>query len=246
MIVTAMLAWWDEPEDELYECVASMKTLCDKVIAADGAYEMTPGATAASPESQAAAIREAASDASLDCQVVIPRKVWTGQVEKRDAMLRTAVADSDWVIAVDADHRLLGDREKIRHELAQVAHSADSIRHAFYTPPPADPADLDRLSPHPWHTKLSGQTIEHSLLMRALDEMRVEEVHWGYSGVRDGRRVALGNWRARSLPQGRYHRLVAPFCVDHVCFQRDQMRLDRNRDYCRIRDEFKREHGFEP
>lgn len=246
MKIVAMLAWWDEPPRDLYACVKSLRVLCDAVFAVDGAYAMTPGATARSADEQADTIRKAAADSGLDHTVVTPTEVWTGQVEKRDFMLREAARDADWVLAVDCDHRLVGDRDKIRAELARVASYADSIRHDFHTPMPANPADLDRLSPHPWHTKLAGKTIEHSLLLRCLDDMRVEQVHWGYSGRIGKKRVALGNWRSPDLPQGRYHRLQAPFCVDHVCFARDRMRLDRNRAYCAKRDRFKGDNGFEP
>lgn len=247
MKITAMLAWWDEPADELYACVRSMRTLCDAIVAVDGAYEMTPGATRLSPPDQAAAIKKAAHDSGLsDCTIVFPEKIWTGQVEKRNAMLERAVEGSDWVVAVDADHRHAGDRDAIRREIRRLHGGAESIRHDFYTPPPANPADLERLSPHAWHTKLAGQTIEHSLILRVLDDMRLERDHWGYSGVRDGQRVALGNWRAQDIPAGRYHRLATPFRVDHLCFARDEMRLDRNRAYCATRDAFKSSNGFEP
>lgn len=246
MKIVAMLAWWDEPPAELEACVASLPALCDAVVAVDGAYEMTPGATAASPPDQAEAIWEAAVRHGIEARVIVPDKIWTGQVEKRDAMLRLAAEDADWVIAVDADHRLVGNRLDVRREIERVGTSADSIRHDFYTPMPDDPADLKRLSPHPWHTRTAGQTIEHALIIRRLDDMRVERDHWGYSGVRAGTRVALGNWRARHLPPGRYHRLRTQFRVDHVCFQRDRMRLERNRRYCQVRDGFKSRNGYEP
>lgn len=244
MNIVAMLAWWDEPPDELDACVRSLTVLCDTVVAVDGAYQMTPGATATSPTEQVAAIRDAAADTGLQARIIVPSKIWAGQVEKRNLMIREASADADWVIAVDADHRLVGERTTIRDELART--TADSIRHDFYTPPPAKPSDLRKISPHPWHTGLSGRTIEHSLLLRALADMRVETDHWGYSGVRDGTRFALGNWRGSRLRQGTSHRLRAPFRVEHVCFQRDRMRLDRNRDYCKVRDAFRRRNGYEP
>lgn len=240
-----MLAWWDEPADELYACVKSMRVLCDRVVAADGAYEMTPGATVRSPDEQADAIRTAAADSGMDCTIIYPDKVWEGQVAKRAAILDEAVIGSDWVIAVDSDHRLVGDRDQIRAELEQF-HDVDSVLHDFYTPPPATPGSLDRLSPHAWHTKLCGKTIQHSLLFRCLLEMRIEKTHFGYSGIRRGQRVVIGNWRSDEYAQGRHQRLRSEFRVDHLCFFRDQMRLDRNRDYCKVRDQFRDDNGFEP
>lgn len=240
-----MLAWWDEPPADLYACVRSLRVLCDAVVAVDGAYEMTPGALARSPEEQADAIRKAAADAGLDHATVMPSEVWTGQVAKRDFMLHEAAPGSDWLLAVDADHRLVGDRETVRAELAAAqALGVDSIRHAFHTP--LDDEAMLEHSPHDWHTNLAGRTIEHSLLFRALDDLRLDRDHWGYSGVRDGRRVALGNWRPSDMPRGASYRLKVPFRVDHVCFTRDRMRLDRNRDYCLARDRFKQANGYEP
>lgn len=240
-----MLAWWDEPADELYDCVTSMRVLCDRVVAADGAYEMTPGATATSSPVQVEAIEEAARAAGLECTILQPEKVWGGQVEKRAAILDEAVVGADWVIAVDSDHRLVGDRDPLRQELEQLG-DVDSILHDFYTPPPPAIGSVDRLSPHEWHTKLCGKTIQHSLLFRVLLEMRIEQTHFGYSGIRRGQRVAVGNWRSDDYAQGRHQRLRNEFRVDHLCFFRDLMRLDRNRDYCIARDKFKDEHGWEP
>ena len=245
MIVTGMLAWWDELPGELYECVKSMRVLCDRVVAADGAYEMSPGATARSPDEQGDAIRKAAADFGMDCTIIYPTEVWEGQVEKRAAILDEAVIGSDWVIAVDSDHRLVGDRDRVRAELEEF-RDVDSIIHDFYTPPPIQIGLLDRMSPHPWHTRTCGKTIEHSLLFRALPEMRIERTHYGYSGIRRGQRVAVGNWRSDEYVQGRHQRLRSEFRVEHLCFFRDQMRLDRNRDYCKARDQFRDDYGFEP
>lgn len=241
-----MLAWWDEPPEELDACVRSLPVLCDAVVAVDGAYEMTPGKTAASPPEQADAILAAAEAVGLDARVIVPDRIWIGQVEKRDYMLREAAKDANWLLAVDADHRLVGDRDKIRAELASLGTRADAIRHDFHTPPPKRMDDLKAMSPHQWHTNLCGRTIEHSLLIRRVDDMRMERDHWGYTGVVGGRRVALGNWRSKKYVACRYHRLRAPFRIDHVCFQRDQMRLDRNKRYCQMRDKFKGQYGYEP
>lgn len=246
MNIVAMLAWWDEPPEELDACVRSLTVLCDAVVAVDGGYEMTPGATPASPRGQAESILAAAAEMGLRATVVVPDRVWTGQVAKRDFMLRLAALDADWLLAVDADHRLVGNRDPIRDELQRFGPYVDTVLHDFYTPYPRQPGKLlEEISPHEWHTKLAGKTVEHCLLIRRMEDMHVTGSHWGYSGVReDGVRVSLGGWREE--PTGRHRRLTAPFQVDHVCFMRDQMRLDRNRDYCRIRDEFAETHGYEP
>ncbi len=246
MKITAMLAWWDEPVDELEDCVRSLPVLCDALVAVDGAYEMTPGATAQSPSEQEAAITEAAESAGLEYKVVIPNKVWKGQVEKRAFMLDLAVSTNpDWLLAVDADHRLVGDRESVRRQLDWFMKcGVVSVRHSFRTPLP-DWFDLAN-SPHAWHTELAGNTVDHALICRCLDGMRIEKNHWGYTGVQDGQRIALGsNWQSDEYPQGKAVKL-GDFRIDHVCFHRDQKRLDRNRDYCLARDSFAETNGYEP
>jgi hypothetical protein len=241
-----MLAWWDEPAELLEGCVRSLAGFCDKVVAVDGAYEMTPGATADSPNEQKVAIAKAASEVGLEYAVVAPDDVWSGQVAKRDFMLRLAAPEADWLIAVDADHRLRGDSDRLRRQLEIFADGVMSIRHGFHTPMPDDPADLERIAPHRWHLETAGLTVEHCLLFRSLDDMHVEREHWGYTGVLNGERIALGsNWGATEHPQGRSMQ-TQHLVVDHVCFQRDLMRLDRNREYCLVRDEFRVENGYEP
>lgn len=243
-----MLAWWDEPPEELDACIRTLPVLCDRVIAVDGAYEMTPGATASSDPAQAAAIKEAALDVGIDFSIITPSKLWAGQVAKRSFMLQLAAKEADWLLAFDADHRLIGDRRSVRTELEQLGTNVDSILHPFYTPLPNGkrPAQVLAAAPHDWHRKLAGRTIEHSLLFRRLKDMRLDKAHWGYTGVREnGARVGLGLWKD-GVPQGRHQRLRSQFRVDHVCFLRDQMRLDRNKAYCAVRDQFARNRGYEP
>lgn len=243
MKITGMLAWWDEPPELLDGCIRSLGNLCDTVIAVDGAYVMTPGATPSSPTEQAEAIREAATETGIKATIVRGR-LWAGQVEKRNFMLEKAAKTADWLLAVDADHRLVCNRERIRAELARIGTSAESILHDFATPVP-EGVEVEVVSPHEWHTDTAGKIVEHSLLFRRLDDMHVEECHWGYTGLReDGERVGLGMWKKRGL--GRHVRLSCIFGIDHVCFSRDQMRLDRNRDYSATRDEFAAVNGYEP
>ena len=239
-----MLAWWEERPEDLAAYVESVANLADLVVAFDGAYPITPGATIASDPEQAAAIRDAATAAGLEAEVVVPDRLWKGQVEKRDAMLRLAASRADWLLGLDTDCRVICNRAAVRAELKTT--DADSILHDFYTPAPDDPAEVVRLSPHPWHTGCAGRTIEHSLLMRALPAMRVEQVHWGYSGVKHGRRITLGRFSTDRYPAGVYRRLKAELRIDHLCFARDEARLERNRRYSARRDRFKMAHGFEP
>jgi hypothetical protein len=60
MVVTAMLAWFNETVEELHRAVTSLRTIADRVVAVDGGWDLYPGARASSPPEQADAIRSAA------------------------------------------------------------------------------------------------------------------------------------------------------------------------------------------
>ena len=73
--VTAMLAWYDEPEELLEQAVSSAATIADRILAVDGGYRQTPGAQSRSPQPQTAAIRQTARKAGISCTIVHPSKV---------------------------------------------------------------------------------------------------------------------------------------------------------------------------
>lgn len=246
--VCAMLAWWDEPAPMLERCVLSLSGFCTDLVAVDGGYQMVEGATPTSKVEQRDIILHAAHKAGVRVRVYEPDDLWAGQVAKRDFMIKRAEeTGADWLYAIDADHVLECDAGAVHAELEQYDPDIVTVAHDFYTPPPEQMSDIGRISPHEWHTKLAGKHIDHSLVIRCLDEMMVSVVHWGYSGIpAGGNRIALGGWRNGPYREGRKARLQSHFCVVHECFLRDQMRLDRNRDYCRVRDKFRRGQGFEP
>jgi hypothetical protein len=244
VIVTAMLAWFDEPSEELAGCVRSIAVVADRVLAVDGGYRLTPGTRPASPPDQAEAIREAAEDVALAHAVVTPDFVWDGQVQKRDFMLRAAAVGSDWLLAVDADWRLYGDRERIRDELAGLDPGTPAVEASVFTPPPRDEERSPELAPHPWHLASAGTVVRRRVLVRPGQEPRVEERHWWYSGVHGGVRRWLCGGDDR-YPQAACHVLEAPFLVEHRCFHRRAEQLERNRVYCAERDAEVASVGFE-
>lgn len=240
MIVTGALAWWDEPPEDLAACVASMANLCDRVVAVDGAYVMTPGGKAVSPQEQVRAIEEAALAADIDCVVWAPKRLWPGQVAKRCYMLRVAASGSDWVMNLDADHRIVCDREAVRGVLEES--ESDWIQHWLRTPVPPG-TNVQEVAPHAWHANAAGSTVKHSFLKRALTRLRVMDHHWWYMGEKDGMLVRLG--MGAPLPTAP-HEFLDGLRVDHLCFSRDRERLERNRLYIAARDAYEAEHGFEP
>src|SRR4051812_3500825 len=98
MIVTAMLAWYDESPELLRCAVESLVGVADRVVALDGGWEGWPGARPESPPKQREAIVEAAEAADLSCMTVSNTSLWSGQVAKRDYLLGLAAFDSDWVL----------------------------------------------------------------------------------------------------------------------------------------------------
>jgi hypothetical protein len=102
--ITAALCWYDESEEFLTRCVSSLEGLVDDIVAVDGAWELFDG-RAWSPDEQQWAIKSAAFNAGIACEVIVPPERWRSQVEKRARAMAAAGADSDWVFVIDADAR---------------------------------------------------------------------------------------------------------------------------------------------
>jgi hypothetical protein len=163
--------------------------------------------------------------------------VWSGQVEKRDALVRAAAAAADWVMPFDADWELSGNVAAAR--IAVDRTWLDSLLVRFRTPAhPTRP--LEVTSATPWHTDMVGTQLL-PLVYRALPDMRVRDHHWSYSGVKNGRRVAL--WGTDGEPAGTG--VLDQITVTHRCHFRDQKRILRNRAFCEARDRQVVETGAE-
>lgn len=233
--LTGMLCWYDEPTDLLQACVKAAAPFCDRIVAMDGGYELVDGAQPRSPQEQETAILDAGIEAGVDVMAFLPPRLWKGQVEKRNKTIEIASLGSTWVMPLDADWILSGDPERFREEMDEVTRrdEEDAIAVTFSTPAP--PADTLELAAHAWHYELAGKNTRMELIFRVLKEMRVERHHWFYSGIRGARRIGL--WGCQGMyPPAVKHQLAAPFRIDHVCFFRDRMRIERNRVYCARRD----------
>lgn len=232
MIVTGVLAWWDEPPELLDACIRGLGAVADRVVAVDGAYRRYPGATITSPPEQAAAIRDAAKAVGLDCLVLEPDRLWVGQVEKRSFTLNAGAVGSDWLAVVDADHIITADRTKARAELEGYGPEIDVVSVPFLTPPDPD-RTLDETSATGWHLETAGAAMTLCHLFRTLPGFRCERYHWWYSAIKDGRRTWLwGNNAERHLPE---HPIAAPYRIDHVCHTRDERRMLAGRAFCNDR-----------
>src|SRR5512146_2315942 len=112
MIVNAALAFWNERPEDLRRCVIGIANIADRIVAVDGAYARYPGATIRSPDVQIEALRTAADERNIELRLIQPDRLWAGQVEKREFMMRDAMSDADWVALVDADWVIYTDKRK--------------------------------------------------------------------------------------------------------------------------------------
>lgn len=249
VIVTAALAWFDEPLHELDGCVRSLATVADRLVAVDGGYSRFPGAAVSSAPEQAEVIRAAAADVGLDVSVVVPGRVWAGQCEKRSHMMRWAADGSDWVAVVDADWRFRGVRECVRAELERLPDDVVSVDVSFFTP--ANPnRDLAVSASCDWHAGLSGEVSAFPVLLRALPAFEVGPFHWWYSAEQAGRRVwvASGDGRypmSRSVSFASDAGVNPVFYVEHRCLFREEKQIVANREFCADRDRLVAECGAE-
>lgn len=231
--VTAMLAWFDEPTDLLEQAVLSLEGFCDRLVAFDGRYELCPGAEITSPPEQAKAIRAAAKKAGVKAVLRAPTRLWVGQVEKRHAMMQLANnGDADWVMPLDADWVLRGDKPLALAQLAET--EAEAMICHFHTP--AHPSlPPERTGSNVWHVHTIGvQNFE--LVFRAMDRMAVELRHWWYTGHRpDGTKVNLwGDADQHAVPATKED--LVGLQIDHLCHLRDLALVERNRRLCEARD----------
>lgn len=227
LTVTAALAWYDEPIETLEACVRSCAVVADRIVAFDGAYARWPNGRVASPPGQAEAIRGVAEELGLECKVLIPDELWAGQVAKRSAMLAEASRDSDWVLQVDADHVLSGDRVKIRADLK--AATVDVFDAPMLTPANPERPLLDSAS-HSWHANLSGQTIGVPTVYRALPGLRCADYHWMIAAEKNGRTIYLQG--DQSTPHGN----LGSLSIEHRCLVRDKDHVLANRAFCNDRE----------
>lgn len=185
--MTAMLNYFDEEPQMLFDCVKSVCDVgVDHVIALDGPYANFPHEKTYSLPSSNLAIVEACRESGVDWWVVTRNIAWEGdEVAKRNEMLRLALSpilDSwfeprpplagpdDWLLVVDADHRWsVVDGYSLKVFLA--ASREDFAEVAF--------ADAR-------HPDGSWAWYEARLLNRAITGMRYDGAHWRIS-LPDGR-----------------------------------------------------------
>jgi hypothetical protein len=232
MIITAALAWWDEPVDTLEACVRGAAEIADRIVALDGAYRRYPGGTPASPSDQGETIRRVAAAVGLDCVVLTPDRLWAGQVEKRSYLVALASVGTDWIVVVDADHVIHADRDGVRAELESLDPTVGVIAAPYLTPlsPRRSLADSAATG---WHRRVAGHYEECRFMFRAYPGLRVERFHWHYSGIVNGERTWITHDDIG--PGVPLHRFRARYEVEHRALLRDERRMLAGRAFCNDR-----------
>lgn len=242
MIVTGALAWWNETPEDLARCIRGMATVCDRVVAVDGAYRRYPGATITSAPEQAAAIRDTAKEVGLEAIIHRPKRLWAGQVEKRDFLMREAAKGSDWIAGVDADFLITGDRAVVRKDLASYGPDVDVVRVMIETPP-----GHGEYASH-WHEKIEQwRAYEFHHFFRALPGFGCERTHWQFRALKDGEPVwllGIPDDSRRMLPSVllRHYR---SYRVKHLTLHRTHEQMMASRAYLNDRQWVVEETGQE-
>jgi glycosyltransferase involved in cell wall biosynthesis len=232
MIVTAALVWYDEPVQQLMDCVEGAARIADRLVAIDGPYQRYPHQTIQSPIEQHHALRAACDQHNIDLTIVTIDRPWKGQIEKRSHLLRWASHQSDWIAVIDADHIIHTDRDAARNELATVTH--DVIEARFVTPENPD-RDLHDSASGQWHAALAGKEIPVAHLFRALPGLHVVNRHWHYKAWKDGQEVWMyHDDQAGQLPR---YQLATDYIVEHRCLHREPAEILANRAFCNDRDQ---------
>lgn len=234
MIVAAALSYFDDDLALLDECLRSLPVVADKLVVADGRYErFEPGGSVSSPKAHLDFIRATCKEIGLPVKIDVARKVYAGQVEKRSRLLALASEGADWIVGVDADHVLHGIRYSVRHEIERL-EDEDVVDVQYYTPMNYE-RPIKESAAGLWHESLAGDYAIITGIFRALPGLRVEDRHWWYSAMKNGKRVWC--WGGDSRYQRvKVHMLKAPFFVEHKCLFRQPKHILANRAFCEDRE----------
>lgn len=181
-------------------------TLCDHVVALDGAYEGFVDSPARSSSEEVRAITEGCSGR---CTIDQARPIWADQMTKRTALFELGAAQtnpSDWYFVFDADDRVVYAASDIRNRLAATHYDV-----AVYT--------------------LGGDRY-HRGIFRAFRSLRVEDAHYHYLAERDGETIHLrGNDAVHRLEP---FLNLTDLQVEHRTAERDIERKAKARAYRRF------------
>jgi len=220
--VIGLLSWFDERPEDIARAIGSHAAagMLDALVAVDGRYALYGSRENVSAADQFAAVTDACAEYDLDLALVTRRSPWPGEVTKRTAAFRHALACAelgrDWVWIIDADNELTEhpEADEVRARLAGTPlHVAEVIL--------SEPGRL-------W------QDVRRPMrqLFRALPGLCAYGRHWHYIAQVEGAWAYLWGPRERSVPALELPEVV----VRHHHMDREQERRNRSYSYYAERD----------
>lgn len=235
-IVTAALSWYDEPVKDLERAVRSLAGIADRIVALDGAYARFPNGRSSSPREQAEAIRRVSEEIGIACLILSVDRLWAGQIEKRNYLVRVASRDADWVLVMDADQVIVGDtaaaRERIDSRSDVDVWTVDLIGVQNKGRPVEESASTT------WHEAHLGDTTPFAHLFRVYPDLRYERFHWWVSALRGDSRFWLqygGNGYAASGQVVAEHVRLPDYRIEHRSMFHPADRVKAYRAFCNDR-----------
>lgn len=221
MKLHALLSWFDEQPDMLYEACRSHAEHCDTLIALDGRYAAYPAKRTRSSPAEVEAILQAASDTRTAVVIEQRDTPWDGpdggEVAKRAHLFHLAERfsrEEDWYWIFDGDFVVVEASSEWRDMLA--ATDALSAQIELRT----------------------RNRVSHPVLFRALRGLTVRDHHWRYL-VPDGPEL-WGYFATKPFD------LAEEIAIEHRDGERAEGRKAQRRRYYRVRDRTRVETPFLP
>lgn len=132
MNLIGLLAWFDEPVDDLLRCIDALaRATVDRVVAMDGRYALYPADHDVSSPNEYAAILMACRELRVACTIHQPSGPFKGgEVQKRTALfaLGLSVAESgDWFWVQDADQVVAEWPGDLKDRLSATQHDVAEV-----------------------------------------------------------------------------------------------------------------------
>jgi hypothetical protein len=180
--VIGLLSWYSESAVWLAATVASAASVCDHLVAVDGAYMLYPEGRNRSSSEQAAIITDTATACGVGVTVHTPQTVWEGnEVEKRSFMFALAETiaepERDWYLVLDGDEVIVDVPSDFKARLAATDCDAGEVTFWEHQDPHQDPKLAEAARQFEWsgHHRYPIRT-----LFRAIPGLRVEGNHYTY------------------------------------------------------------------
>ena len=230
MQLVALLCWYRENPDWLYDTVRSLQLVeADHLIAVDGGIDLFPEAAPMSAAEEYAALYDAALEVGIGLTTVTPPTTWATEMQKRSAAFERAeriTTEDDWYFVIDGD---------------EVVERASDVKAALEATD-FDAADISYLDGpatnilRAWvegedgmDTYTDGRKVCRTRrLYRAIRGLRVTYNHFTYE-LPDGRQM----WGHDPIPGLPFHNGLQ---LDHRGYLRDPERAEEARVYYDLRN----------